>query len=88
MYIEGDGVTHGDSARLISTPCTYRGPLCLQFWYHMHGSASAMALNIYHLHAVRAEKVWSKANNQGPEWHQAFVNIKDFGTFQVTPQHS
>ena len=84
MYIEGDGMTHGDSARLLSTQCKYRGPLCLQFWYHMHGSASAMALNIYHLHAVRADKVWSMANNQGPEWHQAFVDIKELGKFQVT----
>uniref|UniRef100_A0A8C4Z5E9 Zonadhesin n=1 Tax=Gadus morhua TaxID=8049 RepID=A0A8C4Z5E9_GADMO len=83
MYIEGDGMTHGNSARLLSAQCNYRGPLCLQFWYHMHGSASAMALNIYHLHAVQAEKVWSMVNDQGSEWHQAFVDIKEKGTFQI-----
>lgn len=84
MYIEADGVTHGDSARLLSAHCDYRGPLCLQFWYHMHGSATAMALNIYQLGATKAEKIWSIANDQGPEWRQASVDIKVVDSFQVT----
>ncbi|KAK0137138.1 MAM and LDL-receptor class A domain-containing protein 2 [Merluccius polli] len=82
MYIEADGMTHGDSSRLLSPQCEYRGPVCLQFWYHMYGSATAMALNIYKL-KLTAEKIWSMANNQGPEWRSASVDIKDSGSFQI-----
>ncbi|KAJ3594687.1 hypothetical protein NHX12_003994 [Muraenolepis orangiensis] len=83
MYIEADGMTHGDSARLLSAQCNYRGPLCLQFWYHMYGSATAMALNIYQLHMINSQKVWSMANNQGPEWRPAFVDMQVSGSFKI-----
>ncbi|KAG7272277.1 hypothetical protein CRUP_008527 [Coryphaenoides rupestris] len=83
MYIEADGMTHGDSARLLSSQCEYRGPLCLKFWYHMYGSATAMALNIYQLNPAKAEKVWSMVNDQGSEWHPVSIDIKGFGPFQI-----
>ncbi|CAJ1072158.1 zonadhesin-like [Xyrichtys novacula] len=83
MYIEGNMATHGDSARLMSSTCHYNGPLCLHFWYHMHGSASAMALNVYLLQGNIATKLWSKMNNQGPEWHPEYVDIKEPGPFRI-----
>lgn len=83
MYIEGNSVTHGDSARLLSSLCHRGGPLCLEFWYHMFGSATAMALNIYLLKDNRATKVWSAKNNRGPIWHPARIDISVAAPFQV-----
>lgn len=83
MYIEGNSVTYGDSARLLSSSCLYNGPLCLEFWYHMFGSATAMALNIYLLKDNRATKVWSAKNNHGPMWHPAQIDIGAAAPFQV-----
>ncbi|KAK2895326.1 hypothetical protein Q8A73_014814 [Channa argus] len=83
MYIEAKRVMHGDSARLLSSICYYNGPLCLQFWYHMYGSAAAMALNFYLLKDKKATKVWSTMNTKGPKWYPGNVNIKVSGPFQI-----
>ncbi|KAJ8270207.1 hypothetical protein GJAV_G00111650 [Gymnothorax javanicus] len=83
MYIEADGVYRGDSARMISPQCQVSGPHCLQFWYHMYGSATAMALNIYLLEGGKPTKIWAKANNQGNAWIRAQVDFKVGGPFQI-----
>lgn len=83
MYIEGSSAAYGDSARLLSSQCHYDGPLCLRLWYHMYGSASAMALNIYLLKDNRATKLQAIKNNHGPKWQEALVDLKESGPFQV-----
>lgn len=83
MYLEGNGVVHGDSARMMSPACTEPGTHCLRFWYHIYGTASAMALNVYQLVENRPTKIWSKSNNQGDSWQEAELEIEASEPFKV-----
>lgn len=83
MYIEGDGVYHGDSARMISPVCNTLGTQCMTFWYHMYGWATSMMLNVYLLEENHATKIWSRDNSQGNHWHLAQTEINPMGPFQV-----
>lgn len=59
------------------------GPQCLQFWYHMYGSAETMGLQIYLLQNSLASVIWQKSNNQGQRWHLAQVDFNTTEAFQV-----
>ncbi|XP_053507428.1 MAM and LDL-receptor class A domain-containing protein 1 isoform X2 [Ictalurus furcatus] len=83
MYIEGDGVYHGDSARMISPVCNTLGTQCMTFWYHMYGWATSMMLNVYLLEENHATKIWSRDNSQGNHWHLAQTEINPMGPFQI-----
>ncbi|XP_056598962.1 zonadhesin-like, partial [Triplophysa dalaica] len=83
MYIEGDSVLHGDSARMMTPVCYTFEKQCVSFWYHMYGPANVMALNLYLFENNRAVKLWSKTNNQGNRWFQAKVEIKPQAAFQI-----
>uniref|UniRef100_A0A8C2CV18 Zonadhesin n=1 Tax=Cyprinus carpio TaxID=7962 RepID=A0A8C2CV18_CYPCA len=83
MYIEGDSVFYGDSARIMSPVCHTTGKQCLSFWFHMYGMANAMLLNLYIFENNRASKIWSRTNNQGNSWYQGQVEINDCLLFQI-----
>ncbi|XP_051554355.1 zonadhesin [Myxocyprinus asiaticus] len=83
MYIEGDSVVHGDSARMISPVCNTPGKQCVSFWYHMYGLANAMSLKLYLFVNNHAVKIWSRFNNQGNHWYQGRVEIKPQQPFQI-----
>ncbi|XP_043990493.1 zonadhesin-like isoform X2 [Gambusia affinis] len=83
MYLEGDDVTFGDSARLLSPSCQLDGPICFHFWYHMHGSATSMIMNVYQLQGNKATKVWGIVDNKGPEWQLGKADLKISGPFKL-----
>ncbi|XP_054888696.1 LOW QUALITY PROTEIN: zonadhesin-like [Poeciliopsis prolifica] len=83
MYLEGDDVTHGDSARLLSQSCQLDGPICFHFWYHMLGSATSVVLNVYQLQGNKATKVWGIVDNKGPEWQLGKADLKISGPFKL-----
>ncbi|XP_055738499.1 zonadhesin-like [Salvelinus fontinalis] len=83
LYIEANSVSNGDTARLLSSECSDPGPQCLQFWYHMSGSAETMGLHVYLLQGRYVDGVWGKMNNQGDSWQRAQVDLMTTGTFQI-----
>nr|XP_029479721.1 uncharacterized protein LOC115103149 [Oncorhynchus nerka] len=83
LYIEANSVSNGDTARLLSSECSDPGPQCLQFWYHMSGSAETMGLHVYLLQGRYVDGVWGKKNNQGDSWQRAQVDLMTTGPFQI-----
>lgn len=75
---------NGDTARILSGECSDPGLQCLQFWYHMYGTADTMGLSVYLLEGRWAQGVWTKRNNQGDKWHKAEIDLMTTGPFQVT----
>ena len=51
------------------------GRMCLQFFYNMNGMRMG-ALNVYKREGVRSDDLlWTLSGHQGPDWHEAIVDI-------------
>lgn len=75
--------TQGDKARIYGA--TYRGGerYCLEFFYHMYGSAIG-TLNVYaERRTVQSNVVWSKSGNQGDVWRYATVTVTSKDDFNI-----
>ena len=71
MYIEASSPRNsGDNAFLRSPPMKFPVNMCLQFYYHMSGSA------IGSLKAtLNGKTVFYASGNKGDVWHAASVNV-------------
>ncbi|KAH0624214.1 hypothetical protein JD844_007763 [Phrynosoma platyrhinos] len=84
IYLESNHAYPGDVAHLISPTCTFDGPHCFRFWYHMYGMARTMALHVYVVSADGApELVWYQIGNKGNRWNKAEVTLTQMGRVQI-----
>ena len=90
IYIEASPQIPGDAARLFSDWMEPNEVVCIQFWYHMHGSDIGN-LSIYLKTKQSETVVWTLSGNQGDQWKfgQTALNSRDaykvrFPVFIVT----
>ena len=73
----------GDTARLESP--WIRGPQCMTFFYHMHGSPmSCVVIYIKSQAANRLRPVWLRSQDQGNQWIQGKISISETSSYQVS----
>ena len=79
MYIEASSPRQlGDYAVLNSPALSFRGLICVTFYYHMYGEAIGN-LTV----TVNGRTLFSKSGNQGRVWLKAQVNTSAFGLHKV-----
>ena len=79
MYIEASSPRQlGDYAVLNSPALSFRGLMCVTFYYHMYGAAIGN-LTV----TVNGKTLFSKSGNQGRVWLKAQVNTSAFGMHKV-----
>ena len=80
MYIETSSPrVQGDNAKLNSPLLTFRGNMCLTFFYHMYGSTIGR-LNV----VINGTKtVFSASGNKGNRWNEARINSSTSGNYTV-----
>ena len=79
MYIEASSPRQlGDYAVLNSPELSFRGLMCLTFYYHMYGEAIGN-LTV----TANGKTLFSQSGNQGFAWLKAQVNTSAFGLHKV-----
>ena len=80
MYIETSSPQGlGDHAKLISRLLTFRGNMCLKFFYHMYGSTIGK-LNVL----INGTKtVFSASGDKGNNWFEARITTSLTGIYMV-----
>ena len=79
IFIEASKKNPGDKARLFSDETEPNENVCVQFWYHMHGSEIGK-LSIYLKTKQSEELVWRLSGDQGNRWRfgQTALNSPSF----------
>ena len=79
IFIEASKKNPGDKARLFSDETEPNENVCVQFWYHMHGSEIGK-LSIYLKTNQSEELVWRLSGDQGNRWRfgQTALNSPSF----------
>ncbi|KAM6949504.1 zonadhesin-like [Aplochiton taeniatus] len=76
IYHEGDNVSNGQKARLLS-PALSSGvtQICVQFRYYMYGSDIQNSLQVLAKRPSSEDKVWEKIGIQSPSWLAGSVTV-------------
>lgn len=79
MYIETSSPRQqGDKAILNSPRLQFSGNMCLQFYYHMYGSAIG-TLNVI----INGNNVFTASGNKGNMWRRAAIDLSLSGNYAV-----
>ena len=79
MYIETSSPrVKDDYAKLSSPSLTFRGKMCLKFFYHMYG-ATIGRLYV----TINGKTVFSASGNKGNKWLQASITASLSGMYVV-----
>lgn len=59
------------------------GDVCIDFWYHMHGSETDNQLNIIVKDDTASHVVWQRTGQQGSDWLYGSVNFRASRTTDI-----
>ncbi|XP_066477682.1 IgGFc-binding protein-like [Tiliqua scincoides] len=68
IYQEASNLVPFDTNRLESPVLVVSGEVCIDFWYHMHGSEDLNELKVIILAETEESEVWSRKGNQSSAW--------------------
>ena len=81
--MKASSMTNDEKVNTTTPKYFEKGELCFVFWYNMFG-AEMGSLNVYNISENgHSMKLFSKSNNQGPQWHSARIDIRTDQTFKI-----
>ncbi|CAI5677446.1 unnamed protein product [Oreochromis niloticus] len=85
IYHEGDNVSNGQKARLLSPPITSSASeICVQFKYYMYGIDNANNLRILAKLPSSEAEVWKRTGIQSPTWLTGSVTVPKQSSQSIT----
>ena len=83
IFIEASRKNPGEKARLLSDWIGANETVCVQFWYHMHGS-DIDDLNIYVKTNQSETLVWRLSGDQGNHWRFGQTALNSPNLYKVS----
>ena len=83
LFIETSQRQRGESVGVVSGLLEPNETVCLQFWYHMHGSHTGSLSVITRTNNTEV-LVWQQSEEQGDAWSFGQTTLSDLSRFQVT----